>query len=114
MADASLDGQKLQSLHTQHMHHTDHSSVRICNPKQTLLLDQDCSPAVSNLSLITVHNDPGDQEQAMFEQRLCEDKFGITLWYVCHVLLFQLQSLHSNVTPLSTNASTHSAQHCNL
>ena len=52
MANASLDVQSLPSMgrmsaqchlinHTQHMHHTDHSSARI---KQTLPLSQELSP----------------------------------------------------------------------
>jgi len=138
MADASLDGQSLPSMggnsaqsrhthHTQHTHHTDHSSVRI---KQTLPLGQERSPSVSHLSsmnydAIVIRSDPDDQEQAMFEQRLCEDEFGVAvrkinqngksvLRYVRCVPLFPLQSLHSDALPLSTNASANSAQHRNL
>eukprot|EP00957_Ditylum_brightwellii_P008733 662523-Ditylum_brightwellii.AAC.1 len=78
-----------------------------------------------NYNAIVICSNPNDQEQAMFEQYLCKDKFGITvqkinqsrksmLCYVCCVLLFPLQSLHINALPLSTNASAHSAQYYNL
>eukprot|EP00957_Ditylum_brightwellii_P179650 13684820-Ditylum_brightwellii.AAC.1 len=77
MAEASLDGQSLpsmsrmsaQSYHMHHAHHTYHSSMRIYNPIQTLLLGQERSSSVSNISnmncnAITIHSDPDDQEQA--------------------------------------------------
>jgi len=61
----------------------------------------------------------------MFEQRLCEDEFGVAvqkinqngksvLRYVRCVPLFPLQSLHSDALPLSTNASANRAQQSNL
>jgi len=61
----------------------------------------------------------------MFEQRLCEDEFGVAVQKINQngksvlrcvrcVPLFPLQSLHSDALPLSTNASANHAQQSNL